>query len=95
MPSPVLIIGILITAGIIFCGVKDSCEYKDPIGSKQTHSFEAHDDENGQLNSSVPIIDKLFRCIPILLILPCAIAIIAISFVIFKAIHKLIREKLE
>lgn len=95
MTSPVFIIGILITAGIVFCDVKDSCEYKEPIGAGQTHSFEANDKEIGQLGSSVPVIDKSPRIIPIMLLVPCSIALVVIMFFILKVLYKLIREKLE
>lgn len=89
------IIGITKTPDVAFCDIPDTCEYKERIDVEQTYAFVENSKKNEQLYPSPHIIDKFFRCIPILLILPCAIAIIVISFVIFKAIHKLIREKLE
>ena len=94
-----VIIGITNIPDVAFCDKPDPCEYKEWIDVEQTYAFVGYNEKNDQLCLSTPIsthiIDKLFRVIPILLILPCAIALIVISFVIFKAIHKLIREMIE
>lgn len=88
-------IGIVKMPDVATCDIPDTCEYKEWIDVEQTYAFVAHNEKNELLHPAKQIIDKFFRLIPLLLIVPFSIAIIVISFVIFKAIHKLIREMIE
>ena len=95
LSTSVLIIGLLITVSIVLGDVKDTCEDKESASIEQTHSIEAHDEENEPCNSSVPGMSKSSRITPVMLIVPCAIALVVILFFILKVLYRIIREKLE
>lgn len=95
LSSSVLIIGLLITAAIVSGDVKDTCEDNKSDDTEHSYLLEANDEKNEQRDSSLAVTDKSPLNIPIILIIPCAIALVVILFFIFKILYRFIREKLE
>jgi hypothetical protein len=81
--------------GIAFGDPKDTGEGNESIGVEQIHSFEDTGEDNGQGDSLLAVTEKISLNIPIMLLIPCAIALIVVLFFICKILYKLVREKLE